>query len=150
MEKEKRYLRIFDQLSQLLTITDFPISRMATINAILYKKMDGFYWAGFYLLYEGELIVGPYQGSLACQKLQKDTGVCWAGINKKKTIIVPDVHMFLGHIECDTRSNSEIVVPVFMKNGTIAGVLDIDSCNLNHFDEIDTLWLEKFTKMIYL
>jgi L-methionine (R)-S-oxide reductase len=149
MEKGNRYKHIFDQLSQLLSITDFHISRMATIASVLHNKMDGFYWTGFYFLYEGELLVGPYQGSLACQKLKKDTGVCWAGINQKKTIFVPNVHEFSGHIACDSRSNSEIVVPVYIRNGVIAGVLDIDSRNFDQFDEIDALWLEKITKMIY-
>ncbi|MEI8060397.1 MAG: GAF domain-containing protein, partial [Ferruginibacter sp.] len=96
----------------------------------------------------GELLVGPYQGSLACQKLKKDTGVCWASINQKKTIIVPNVHEFSSHISCDSRTNSEIVVPVYLKNGNIAGVLDIDSRNLNQFDETDKKYLEAIINFI--
>jgi GAF domain-containing protein len=149
MEKDKRYKHIFKQLEELLKITEFPISRMATISSILHNKMEGFFWTGFYLMHKDELLVGPYQGSLACQKLKKDTGVCWAGVNQRKTIVVPDVHDFPGHIACDSRSNSEIVIPVFDKNNKIIGVLDIDSKNFNQFDEIDAVWLEKIAGLIY-
>lgn len=145
--KEARYLRIYEQLKGLLTKTDFDISRMATIAALLHHKMDYFFWTGFYLLVDDELLVGPYQGSLACQKLEKNTGVCWAGINQMKTIIVPDVHQFPGHIACDSRSNSEIVVPIY-KNNKVVGVLDVDSNKFNSFDEIDAKWLEKICKLI--
>jgi GAF domain-containing protein len=145
--KEARYLRIYEQLKGLLTKTDFDISRMATIAALLHHKMDYFFWTGFYLLVDDELLVGPYQGSLACQKIEKNTGVCWAGINQMKTIIVPDVHQFPGHIACDSRSNSEIVVPIY-KNNKVVGVLDVDSNKFNSFDEIDAKWLEKICKLI--
>ena len=149
MEKDKRYKHVYQQLEELLKITDFSISRMATISSILYNKMEGFFWTGFYLLHNDELLVGPYQGSLACQKLKKDTGVCWAGVNKMKTIVVPNVHDFPGHIACDSRSNSEIVIPVKDENDKIIGVLDIDSKNLNQFDETDAVWLEKIVNLIY-
>ncbi|HOK39097.1 MAG TPA: GAF domain-containing protein [Bacteroidales bacterium] len=145
--KEARYLRIYEQLKGLLTKTDFDISRMATIAALLHHKMDYFFWTGFYLLVDDELLVGPYQGSLACQKIEKNTGVCWAGINQMKTIIVPDVHQFPGHIACDSHSNSEIVVPIY-KNNKVVGVLDVDSNKFNSFDEIDAKWLEKICKLI--
>ncbi|MEJ5266755.1 MAG: GAF domain-containing protein [Bacteroidales bacterium] len=145
--KEARYLRIYEQLKGLLTKTDFDISRMATIAALLHHKMDYFFWTGFYLLVDDELLVGPYQGSLACQKIEKNTGVCWAGINQMKTIIVLDVHQFPGHIACDSHSNSEIVVPIY-KNNKVVGVLDVDSNKFNSFDEIDAKWLEKICKLI--
>ncbi len=145
--KEARYSRIYEQLKELLTKTDFEISRMSTIAAVLHHKMDYFFWTGFYLFINDELLVGPYQGSLACQKLEKNKGVCWAGINQMKTIIVPDVHQFPGHIACDSRSNSEIVVP-FYKNNKVVGVLDVDSTKLNSFDEVDAIWLEKICKLI--
>jgi GAF domain-containing protein len=90
-----------------------------------------------------------YQGPVACQLLKKDTGVCWAGINQKKTIVVANVHDFPDHIACDSRSQSEIVVPVSDKNGEIVGVLDVDSKELNTFDETDRLYLEKIVAMIY-
>lgn len=145
--KEGRYSRIFEQLLELLTKTDYNIARMSTITAVLHHKMDYFFWTGFYLLVDGELIVGPYQGPLACQKLEKNKGVCWAGINEKSTIVVPDVHQFPGHIACDSRSNSEIVVPL-IKDDIVYGVLDVDSKSFNSFDDIDAKWLEKICSLI--
>lgn len=122
---------------------------MSTIAAVLHQKMDYFFWTGFYLLDKGELIVGPYQGSLACIKLKKDTGVCWAGINRGETVIVPDVHAFPGHIACDSRSKSEIVIPLRDASGKIIGVLDVDSKELNSFDEVDGEWLERIVSLIH-
>jgi len=149
MDKKKgRYERIHQQLKELLTATDNRISRMATIAAVLHHKMDGFFWTGFYLLSNGNLFVGPYQGPVACQVLAKDTGVCWTGINQGKTIIVPDVEQFPGHIACDSRSRSEIVVPVRNKEGLIIAVLDVDSKHLEQFDETDAAGLEKIIGLI--
>jgi L-methionine (R)-S-oxide reductase len=111
-KKKARYQRIYSQLQDLLTKSDDPDARMATIVAVLHHKMESFFWTGFYCLKNGELIVKTYQGPVACQVLEKDTGVCWAGINQEKSIIVPDVHFFPGHITCDSRSQSEIVVPL--------------------------------------
>jgi len=142
-QKEGRYRRIYDQLQDLLKDNPNATARMATIVAVLHHKMDYFFWTGFYLLDNGELIVGPYQGSLACIKLKKDTGVCWAGINRGETVVVPDVHQFPGHIACDSRSNSEIVVPLKDSTGRIIGVLDVDSREFGSFDEVDERWLEK-------
>jgi GAF domain-containing protein len=130
MEKEKkinRYTRIYEQLQELLKDKPNKIARMATIVAVLHHKMEYFFWTGFYLLDGEDLIVGPYQGSLACIKLEKNTGVCWAGINKADTVVVPDVNRFPGHIACDSRSRSEIVVPLKDISGKIQGVLDVDS-----------------------
>ncbi|MFH1297030.1 MAG: GAF domain-containing protein [Bacteroidota bacterium] len=148
-KKKTRYGRILEQLNELLTKTDDPDARMATIVAVLHHKFDYFSWTGFYFLKEEELIVKSYQGPLACQVLKKDTGVCWASINQQQTIVVPDVHQFPGHIACDSRSNSEIVVPVRDQDGTIAGVLDVDSTSFNAFDETDALYLEKITGLIF-
>jgi len=148
-KKNNRYNRIFSQLTDLLTKTKNPESRMATICAVLHHKMDGFFWTGFYCLTDGELIVRTYQGPVACQVLKKDTGVCWAGINQKKTVVVADVHLFPGHIACDSRSNSEIVVPLKNSQGDIVGVLDVDSDKKGTFDETDALWLEKITALVY-
>src|SRR4030042_3867574 len=100
MSKESRYLRISDQLEDLMGKTKDPIARMATIAALLSGKMSGFFWTGFYILKDGDLIVGPYQGPLACQILEKGKGVCWASVNRKKSIIVPDERTFPGHIAC--------------------------------------------------
>jgi len=152
MDKEKkrnRYQRIFKQLQDLLELHDNPVASMATIVAVLHHKFDYYFWTGFYLLQDGDLIVGPYQGPVACIKLKKDTGVCWAGINQKESIVVPDVHNFPGHIACDSRSNSEIVVPLKNKEDEIIGVLDVDSSVLNSFDEADREGLEKILQLIY-
>lgn len=146
-QKAGRYQRIYEQLADLLKDKPNQIARMATIVAVLHHKMNYYFWTGFYLLDGGELIVGPYQGSLACIKLKKDTGVCWAGINQGETIVVPDVHLFPGHIACDSRSNSEIVVPLKDKDGKIIGVLDIDSKELESFDDVDAKWLEKILEI---
>ncbi len=149
VNKEKRYQRIFLQIRELLTATEDPDARMATIIAVLHHKMDSYFWTGFYFLNKGELIVKMYQGAVACQILKKHTGVCWAGIDQKKTIIVPDVHQFPGHIACDSRSRSEIVVPVKNDHGEITAVLDVDSKELDSFDETDAVWLEKIVNLIY-
>jgi GAF domain-containing protein len=148
-QKARRYERIYIQLSELFEKQPSPLACMATIAAVLHHKMDKFYWTGFYLLQEGELMVGPYQGTLACIRLKKDTGVCWAGINGKDTMIVPNVHDFPGHIACDSRSNSEIVLPLFNSAGEITGVLDVDSKEFNNFDETDAVGLKKILQLIY-
>lgn len=147
-KKTGRYQRIADQLSQLLQATQDPIARMATIASLLYHKMDCFFWIGFYRHIDGQLIVGPYQGPLACQTLQKDTGVCWAALNQAKTIVVADVQKFPGHIACDSRSKSEIVIPCFDSTGKIFAVLDVDSKDLNSFDDNDAQCLEQIVKLI--
>ena len=148
-KKAGRYERVIIQLEELLSKPGDINSRMATISSVLHHKMDGFFWTGFYMLNNGELMVRLYQGPIACQLLKKDTGVCWAGINRQKTIVVADVHDFTDHIACDAHSQSEIVVPVRDRNGDIVGVLDVDSSELNTFDETDQLYLEKIVAMIY-
>lgn len=148
IKKKERYVRIFNQLKNLIEPHHNPLAAMATINAVLHHKFDYFFWTGFYLLQNGELIVGPYQGPVACIKLKKDSGVCWAGINQRKSIIVSDVHNFPGHIACDSRSNSEIVLPIKDKAGQIIGVMDVDSKDLNSFDEIDKEGLEQILELI--
>ena len=147
--KEKRYERIYEQIKSLIIATDSPIARMATINALLHHKFSNYYWTGFYQLIDGNLIVGPYQGPIACLKLKKDTGVCWAGINRKETVIVADVHDFPGHIACSSASNSEIVVPVFDSNKNVVAVLDVDSKEFDSFDAADQKGLEKIVELIY-
>jgi GAF domain-containing protein len=121
---------------------------MATVVALLHHKM-GFFWTGFYLLNDGRLLVGPYQGTVACQELEKNKGVCWAGINQEKTIVVPDVNQFPGHIACDSHSKSEISIPLKDKNGKILGVLDVDSKTLDSFDEVDAKALERIVGLIF-
>lgn len=148
-KKQGRYQRIYEQLKELVPKSNDPLARMATIIAVLHHKMNSFFWTGFYFLKEGELVVGPYQGPVACQVLTKNQGVCWTGVNQKKTIVVPDVNEFPGHIACDSRSKSEIVVPVYNNDSQIIGVLDIDSDKLNAFDEVDEAELTKITQLIY-
>jgi len=147
--KKARYQRIIRQLEEQMHKSTDPDARMATIIAVLHHKMEYFFWTGFYCLNKGELIVRTYQGPLACQILKKNKGVCWAGINQNKTIIVPDVHKFPGHIACDSRSNSEIVVPFKDKKGRILGVLDVDSTSFNSFDQVDSDNLEKIVRFIF-
>ena len=147
-QKQGRYGRIYEQLQGLLAKPGNTLSKLATIVAVLHHKMDYFFWTGFYFLDKGELIAGPYQGPAACQLLAKDTGVCWAGINEAKTIVVPDVHAFPGHIACDSRSKSEIVVPLKDSSGNVIGVLDVDSKELASFDETDREGLEKILSLL--
>jgi GAF domain-containing protein len=147
--KAQRYQRLYDQIAGLLEKSNNPLSNMATIVAVLHHKMEYFFWTGFYLLQDGRLQVGPYQGSLACIDLKKDTGVCWAGLNAGSPIVVEDVHAFADHIACDSRSNSEIVVPLYNAGGEIVGVLDVDSTQYAAFDNTDAQWLEKICKLVY-
>jgi GAF domain-containing protein len=114
---------------------------MANICAAL-KEQFGWLWVGFYLVEESELVLGPFQGPVACTRIQKGKGVCGAAWQNAQTILVPDVEKFPGHIACSSLSKSEIVLPVFSKN-EIIGVLDVDSIRLNEFDEIDQKYLEE-------
>ena len=148
--KRRRYERITTQLAERFADTPDPIARMATAAALLHHKMAGLLWTGFYLLRDGDLVVGPYQGPLACLVLARHSGVCWAGIDRGETVVVPDVHAFPGHIACDSRSNSEVVVPLRNAAGTIVGVLDVDSTRHAHFDEVDAECLERIVAMICL
>ncbi len=144
----RRYQRIYKQLGELLAVTKNKTARMATVAALLHHKMPHFFWTGFYCLDGGELTVGPYQGSLACLVLEKEMGVCWAGILGRRTVVVPDVHEFPGHIACDSRSRSEIVVPLFDEIHQVWGVLDVDSRALSAFSEVDAEWLEKIVALV--
>ena len=148
LKKQGRYTRIVAQIESLLSKTDDPIARMATISAILYHKMDYFFWCGFYRVNGNKLIVGPYQGPAACQVLE-GKGVCIASVEKREPMIVPDVEKFPGHIACDSRSKSEIVIPVYDNDGRIVAVLDVDSKELDSFDETDRKFLEKIVKQVF-
>jgi len=148
MNKAGRYERLYAQISELLPKGDHTISAMATISSVLFHKMEYFFWCGFYFLDNEELKVGPYQGPVACQILDKNKGVCRAGINKNESILVPDVHAFPGHIACDSRSQSEVVIPVRNAKGEAVAVLDVDSDKINAFDQTDIIWLEKIISLI--
>ncbi len=146
-KKEGRYLRLCSQIAGLLEKSPDQTAAMATIAAILHHKMEYFFWCGFYRVEGKRLIVGPYQGPVACQILE-GRGVCLTAVNQQKTILVPDVHQFPGHIACDSRSLSEIVVPVVDKAGNITAVFDVDSKSINSFDETDALYLEKIVALL--
>jgi GAF domain-containing protein len=143
-----RYDRIFDQLVGLFAKNDDPVARMATISALLHHKMPHFFWTGFYRLIDGRLFVGPYQGPLACAVLPGPEGVCWACVNSGGTVLVPDVHAFAGHVACDARSQSEIVVPVFDDAGQVTAVLDVDSDQPDAFTAVDAAGLEKIVGLV--
>lgn len=149
-KKTGRYQRLYDQINTLIKkSSNNPLSNMATITAVLHHKMEYFFWTGFYLLQEGKLQVAAYQGPLACIDLPEDSGVCWAAIKQKKTLIVPDVNLFPGHIACDSRSKSEIVVPLQNTEGEIIGVLDVDSEAYDSFEQTDAEWLGKIVQLVY-
>jgi GAF domain-containing protein len=149
-KKQGRYDRLFTQLEELMHKSTDPTARMCSISAVLHHKMKDFFWTGFYMLSnDGRLVVRTYQGPVACMELKKDVGVCWAGINQQKSQVVPDVEAFPGHIACDGRSKSEVVVPVKNAEGEIVGVLDVDSDKLNTFDETDAMNLERIVALIY-
>lgn len=149
-KKQKRYGRLYKQIQDLIVkSSNNPLSNMATINAVLYHKMESFFWCGFYLMQDEKLQVGPYQGALACINLAKDTGVCWAAINRRQPVLVPDVEAFPGHIACDSRSKSEVVIPLKNREGEIVGVLDVDSKDYNSFDEVDAFELEQIVQLVY-
>ncbi|MBN2778617.1 MAG: GAF domain-containing protein [Bacteroidales bacterium] len=148
-KKEEKYIRVLKQIKALILPVENPLSRMATICAVLHHKFPLFFWTGFYFLTdEGELEVTQYQGPLACLRLKKDTGVCWAAINRKEIVIVADVHSFEGHIACNSLSKSEIVVPIY-HDKKIVGVLDVDSDKKNSFDTIDAKYLKQIIDLIY-
>ena len=148
-KKEGRYQRIFVQLQELLKKTENPLARMASICAVLHHKMDSYFWTGFYLHKDGKLIVGPYQGPVACQELEKDKGVCWAAVNRGAPVVVADVHAFPGHIACDSRSKSEITLPVFDQDRAIQAVFDVDSDQMDSFTEVDQKSLESILELIF-
>jgi len=142
-KKLARYRRIRDQLASLIAKTTDPIARRATAAALIHHKTPGVSWTGFYMLRSGTLTVDVYQGPLACLVLAPHQGVCWAGIDRRQTVVVPDVHSFPGHVACDSRSRSEIVVPLLGEDGIPKGVLDVDSHLPAHFDDADQRGLEE-------
>ena len=148
-KKQGRYLRIYSQLEELTAKTGDPVARMASICAVLHYKMDYYFWTGFYLLKSGKLVVGPYQGPVACQELEPHKGVCWAAVDSAGPIVVPDVHAFPGHIACDSRSRSEITLPVYNQDGEITAVFDVDSDKPEAFGPLDSDNLEKILGLIY-
>jgi len=147
--KQGRYGRLYRQLEDLTAKTDDPLARMASVCAVLHHKMDYFFWTGFYLLKNGRLVVGPYQGPVACQELTPREGVCWAAVESGAPVIVPDVHAFPGHIACDARSASEITLPVRDRSGHIVAVFDVDSDRTGMFTGTDGEELDRILQLIY-
>jgi GAF domain-containing protein len=142
--------------SQILAVLDGEnnqVAQMATISCLLAQAFpDTFFWTGFYVVSpdnEKELVVGPYQGTLGCLRIPFGRGVCGTAAEEQKTQVVEDVHAIANHIACDSRTNSEIVVPVFDNTENLIAVLDIDSEQLNSFDETDQIWLERIVNKIF-
>jgi len=144
--KEEKYKALIPQINALVEGEEDVIANLSNITAAL-KETFGYFWIGFYLVKNEELVLGPFQGPIACTRIQKGKGVCGTVWADAKTIIVPDVEAFPGHIACSSASKSEIVLPGF-KNNEVALVLDIDSDELNTFDEIDQRYLEELMKTI--
>ena len=146
MNKIEKYEMLMPQAAALVEGETDVIARMANVAALLHREM-GFWWTGFYRVADGELVLGPFQGPIACTRIAYGRGVCGTSWKEDRTIAVPDVEQFPGHIACSSESRSEIVVPV-RQNGTIVAVLDIDSRDLATFDETDRLYLERIADMI--
>lgn len=141
------YKVLNQQLSAVVEDVPHPIANLANAAALLWDTLPEINWAGFYLLEGEKLILGPFQGKVACVEIAIGKGVCGTAVAESATQLVPDVHAFPGHIACDSASNSEIVIPL-RKNGEIIGVLDIDSPMFNRFSEADKVGLEKFAEIL--
>jgi L-methionine (R)-S-oxide reductase len=147
-DKALRYEEVAAEIAAVLDGEPNFVARMATVSSMLHDAMPGFFWTGFYLVDNsggkpGELVVGPYQGTLGCLRIRIGQGVCGKAAADRATVIVEDVNAFPGHIACDSRSNSEIVVPVENAAGELLGVFDVDSTAFAAFDATDAHWLEK-------
>jgi L-methionine (R)-S-oxide reductase len=144
--KEEQYLSLVPQIEALLYGETDLIANLANVTAAL-KEQFGWFWVGFYLVKNEELVLGPFQGPVACTRIKKGKGVCGASWEKAETLIVPNVDEFPGHIACASASKSEIVLPLY-QGGSIIGVLDVDSEYLAHFDEVDHQYLNKIIKLL--
>ncbi|MCE2741781.1 MAG: GAF domain-containing protein [Sphingobacteriales bacterium] len=145
--KEEIYLQILPQLKALVQDEEDWIANLANTCALL-KEAFNWWWVGFYLVKNQELVLGPFQGPIACTRIAKGKGVCGTAWQQQKTIIVPNVHEFPGHIACSSASLSEIVLPIFGSNQEVIGVLDVDSEFLACFDEIDARYLEEVLRIL--
>lgn len=145
--REKNYDLLIKQLKALVEDEKNVIANLSNASALLNQFLDRVNWVGFYLIEDGELVLGPFQGLPACVRIALGKGVCGTSASKKETVRVEDVHLFPGHIACDAASQSEIVIPI-VKDGNLLGVLDIDSPEKNRFDEIDQQKLEEFVEVL--
>lgn len=145
--RKKNYEIVLNQLIALIDGEDDVIANLANASALLNQFLANINWVGFYIWKDDELVLGPFQGLPACIRISYGKGVCGTAVKERKTILVPNVHEFPGHIACDARSQSEIVIPLIV-DGEVYGVLDIDSPILNRFDEVDQQYLEKFVAIL--
>lgn len=146
LTKEEKYAALLPQIAALLLGEPNLVANAANMVAAL-KEAFGFFWVGFYFVEKEELVLGPFQGPVACTRIKFGKGVCGAAWQQANTIVVPNVDEFEGHIACSSLSKSEIVVPVLL-NGAVVAVLDVDSEQLNHFDNIDAQYLEKAVELL--
>lgn len=146
-EKEEKYRLLTEQLKSLLEGETDQVAMMANVAAAIQAEM-GFFWTGFYRVVGNELVLGPFQGPVACMHIGFGRGVCGTAWQQRQTIVVPDVEQFPGHIACSSLSRSEIVVPLFGSDGEIVAVLDIDSTELSTFDQVDRLYLEAICQLM--
>ncbi len=147
MEKTEKYRLLERQVAALLEGETDVIAKMANVAAVLHETF-GFWWTGFYRVAGDELVLGPFQGPVACMHIPFGKGVCGTAWKRNEPVVVPDVEQFPGHIACSSASRSEIVVPVHGPDGTVTAVLDIDSDRLATFDEEDRVWLEKIVTLL--
>jgi L-methionine (R)-S-oxide reductase len=150
--KAERYAALAEEVAAVLEGEDNPTARMATVAAMLAQTFDHYFWTGFYLVdpdKPDELVVGPYQGTLGCLRIPFGRGVCGTAAAERRAVIVPDVEAFPGHIACDSRSRSEIVVPVFGPGGRLLGVFDVDSTEPAAFDDTDAAGLKRILKQTF-
>lgn len=145
-DKKTKYETLIPQIEALLRGEQDLIANLGNIAAAL-KEQFNWLWVGFYLIKEDELVLGPFQGPVACTRIKKGRGVCGTSWERASTVIVEDVEKFPGHIACSSSSKSEIVIPVY-KNGTMIGVLDVDSSELAQFDSVDQMYLERILQLI--
>ncbi|MBV9732882.1 MAG: GAF domain-containing protein [Verrucomicrobia bacterium] len=146
-DKKTLYPEIQRALQAVLTGESDLIANLANSAALLFWSLPAVNWAGFYLLKERELVLGPFQGKIACIRIKLGQGVCGSAAEQRQTLVVPNVHEYPGHIACDSASNSEIVVPI-VKNNALVGVLDIDSPEFARFDDNDKTGLEEFVRIL--
>jgi L-methionine (R)-S-oxide reductase len=142
LTKAERYEQLLPQIKALIAEESDVVANLANVCAVLKYNMPGFFWVGFYFVKGSELVLGPYQGPVACTRIKIDKGVCGAAAQRRETIVVPDVDKFPGHIVCNSLSKSEIVIPLY-KGSEVAGVLDVDSDSPDMFDDVDKKYLEE-------
>ncbi len=143
---EEKYTLVYQKVEAMVSMEQDPIANMANVAALLHETF-GWWWTGFYRVQGETLVLGPFQGPVACTRIPFGSGVCGTAWERRETIVVPDVEQFPGHIACSSLSRSEIVVPIF-KDDAVVGVLDIDSKELSAFDQTDAFWLEKIVALL--